>query len=202
MRDESERHRTKRRGPATIAVFAQPDRLADQRCADVDRGALPSDLAVVAHAPDLMVGAVGWLPQDPIKAPRRGRVTLGRRIIAERLVRPLLVVDVLEATQPLELFAQRARRRRGGVLQQCQMQALQPTILLRLAGGDAFPHHACLDELDRELRQSGAPATQEQNGGTLPQRGRCGRPNSRKAASSTGQTWSLSLRVSAWQRNR
>ena len=182
MRNEAKQHRTKRCDPATGAVFAQADRLADQRGADIDRGALPSDLAVVAHAPDFVAGAVGRLSQHAVEASRRGRVMLGGRIVAERLVRPLLVVDALEVAQPLELFAKRPCRWRGGVLQQRQMQALQPAILLRLAGSDPFRHHAGFDELDRKLRQH------EANGGPLSERSRHGRPNSRNAAASTGQT--------------
>ena len=44
----------------------------DQRRADVDRVALPSDLAVVAHAPDRVIGSVTRLTQDAVEAPRRG----------------------------------------------------------------------------------------------------------------------------------
>ena len=83
---------------------------------------------------------------------------LGRRVIAERLVRALFVVETLEAAQPLELLAQAARRRGGGVLQQRQMQPLQPAVLLRLAGCNALRHHAGLDHLDRKPRQPARPA--------------------------------------------
>lgn len=46
------------------------------------------------------------------------------------------------------------------------------------------------------------PAPQDANGGPLSERSRCGRPNSRNAASRTGQTCSASQRPKAWQRNR
>src|SRR5713101_5029688 len=42
----------------------------------------------------------------------------------------------------------------------------------------------------------------EAKGGPLSERSRTGRPYSRNAASSTGQTCSVSLRPSAWQRRR
>ena len=45
---------------------------------------------------------------------------LGRGVVAERLVRPFVVVDALEAAQALKLLAPARRRRRGGVLQQQQ----------------------------------------------------------------------------------
>ena len=41
---------------------------------------------------------------------------LGRGVVAERLVRSLVVVETLEAAQALELLAQAARRRIGGVV--------------------------------------------------------------------------------------
>ena len=61
---------------------------------------------------------------------------LGRRIVAERSMRPLLVIDALEVPQPVELLLEAARRRRGGIAQERQVQALEPPVLLRLAGGD------------------------------------------------------------------
>ena len=73
-------------------------------------------------------------------------------------MRTLFVVETLEVLEALELLAQAARRRFGGVLQQRQMQPLQPSVLLRLAGRDALGHDARLDHLDRQLRQSARPA--------------------------------------------
>jgi hypothetical protein len=46
------------------------------------------------------------------------------------------------------------------------------------------------------------PAPTEAKGGPLSERSRSGSPNSRNAASMTGQTCSTSLRASAWQRKR
>src|SRR5215475_8595154 len=67
--------------PTAVVGFDQADRLADQRSVDVDRAALPADFSVVAHPPDLIVGAVVRLPQDAVVAPRRGGVTRGRHLI-------------------------------------------------------------------------------------------------------------------------
>src|ERR1700726_4912766 len=155
--DRAKHDRTKADGPAGI-VLGETDRLADQRLADVDCGGIPPDLAVVSNPPDDVVGSVVWFAQHAIEAPRRGRVMLGRGGVAERLVRALFVVEMLEGAQTLELFSQVARRRTGGLLQQCQMHALMAAVLLRLGGGDAFRHHTGLDQLDRQLRQSSYPA--------------------------------------------
>src|SRR5882672_10391001 len=143
---------------AGISVLDEAHRLADQRPADVDRIAVPLDLAVLTHAPDSLVGLIARLAQDTIEAAWRDGVMLGRRIVAERLMRTVFVVDVLEHAQALKLLAQAAGRRFGGVLQQGQMHSLMPAILLRLAGGDPFRQHTGLDHLDRQLRQSAGTA--------------------------------------------
>ena len=78
---------------------------------------------------------------------------LGRRGVAERLVRALFIVEPLEGLEALDLLAQRTRRRIGGVLQQRQMQPLKPAVLLRLARRNPLRHDAGLDHLHRQLRQ-------------------------------------------------
>ena len=113
---------------------------------------------------------------------------LGRGIVAERLVRPFVVVEALEAAQAPDLLAQASRRRIGGILQQRQMQPFQTAVLLRLAGCNALRHDASLDHLDRELRQAARRIARRRSGGPLSERSRSGKPNSRNAASSTGQT--------------
>src|SRR5258708_40312187 len=96
MRDDAESTRLVEGSPATLVVFDEPDRLADQRLAEVDPVAMPPDLAVVAHAPDGVVGPVARLAQHAIEAGRRSSIVLGRGAVAERLVRALFVVETLE----------------------------------------------------------------------------------------------------------
>src|SRR5579872_2147242 len=112
MDDDAEKDWSIRDEPGAVVVFDEADRLAGQRAADVDRGALPADFAVMAHAPDRMLGVVVRLAQDAVEAARRDGVMFGRRFVAKRFVRPLFVVEALKATQSLELFAQRPGRRR------------------------------------------------------------------------------------------
>src|SRR5260370_20150196 len=157
MRDDAESNRAVEGPPATLRVFGETDRLADQRFADVAPVAMPPDLAVVAYAPDGVVGPVARLAQHSIEAPRRDSVVLGRGAVAERLVRALFVVETLERAQALQLLPQAPRRRIGGVLHQSQMQPLQSAVLLRLARRNSFGHDARLDHLDGQLRQPPPP---------------------------------------------
>ena len=48
-----------------VLVLRQADRLGDQRLIDVDRAAAPSDLAVVANPPHLLLVAILRLLQCP-----------------------------------------------------------------------------------------------------------------------------------------
>src|ERR1700678_4219522 len=73
-------------------------------------------------------------------------------------MRTLFVVETLEVAQALELLAQARGWWIGGLLQQCQMHALMPAVLLRLARRNALRNHAGLDQLDRQLRQSAGTA--------------------------------------------
>src|SRR5262245_20080713 len=154
MVDEAEADRAVIGGPAAVVLFEKTDRLASQRFADVDRGALPADLAIVAHASDGAVLPIVGLAQNAVEVPRRCDVMVGRRVVAESLVRALIIVQGLEGTKALELLSQAARRRIGGVLQQRQMQPLQSSVLLRFGRCNALRHDPGLDDLDRQLRQS------------------------------------------------
>src|SRR5215510_9567261 len=138
MVDEAEADRAEIGGPAAVVLFEKTYRLASQRFADVDRGALPADLAIVAHASDGAVLPIVGLAQNAVEVPRRCDVMVGRRVVAESLVRALIIVQGLEGTKALELLSQAARRRIGGVLQQRQMQPLQSSVLLRFGRCNAL----------------------------------------------------------------
>jgi len=101
MGDDAEHEGSVGDRPIAVVVFDDTDRLADQRRADVDGAALPSDLAIVAHASDRVVAAIARFTQHAIEAPRRHDVVLGRGVVAERLVRSFVVVEPLEAAQTL-----------------------------------------------------------------------------------------------------
>ena len=70
MSDHAELDPSVADGPAALVIFGKTDRLADESFVDVDRAAIPLDLAVVAHLPDAMIDAILGLAQHPIVAPR------------------------------------------------------------------------------------------------------------------------------------
>jgi len=106
MRDDAERDRSIVSGKVSGGVLDQTDRLASECLVDVDRVAQPLDLAVGAHPPHGVVGPVVRRPQNTVEASRRACVMLGRGVIAESLMRALVVVKTLEDAQPFDLFAQ------------------------------------------------------------------------------------------------
>ena len=120
---------------------------------------------------------------------------VGRRGVAEGLVRALLVVDRLEGTAAIELLTQVARRRARGVLQQRQVQALVAAVLLRLAGAMRSGLIPALST--STARRDRPPAPVEANGGPLSERSTSGRPYSRNAAARIGQTCSVPVRPTA-----
>src|SRR5207302_6165657 len=145
MVDDPELDRAELHGPAAILALGQADWRAGQGLVKINLAALPADRTGVANPSHLVSGRVFGLAQHAVPAPRRGRIMLGRRIVAERSMRPLLVIDALEVSEPVELLLEAARRRRGGIAQQRQVQALEPAVLLRLAGRDALRQDARLD---------------------------------------------------------
>src|SRR5258705_1953592 len=136
--------------PARV-VLDETDRLADQGLVHVDRAIAPSDVAVMAHPPHFLLAMIYRLAQDAVETARRRRVGVGRRGVGKRLMRTLLIVEMLEVAKALELLPQAAGWRTGGVLQQGQMHPLVTAVLLRLAGRNALRNHASLDQLDRQL---------------------------------------------------
>lgn len=69
--------------------------------------------------------------------------------LAQGLMGPFMVVDLLEVAKPYNLFRQAVCRRAGGLLLQGQMRAFMATVLLRFAWLDPFVQHANLDQLHR-----------------------------------------------------
>src|SRR3982074_1391068 len=106
-----------------VSVLGEAHGLADQRLTDIDCVTVPLDLPVLTHAPDDLVGPVARFAQDTVEAARRESIMLGRSIVAERLMRAFLIVDVLEHAQALQLLAHASRRRPGRALPQSEVHA-------------------------------------------------------------------------------
>src|SRR3546814_4095528 len=106
------------------------DGLADERLADEDEIAAPPDLAIGAHTPHGMLGVVGQRLDALGPAARARRVSAGRRLLAQRLVRPDFVVLLPEAVEAPLLGGKRAGRRFGGVALERPVHAFMPAVLL------------------------------------------------------------------------
>jgi hypothetical protein len=86
--------------------LSEADEFADQSLAAKGELAPPFDFAARAHPPHPMVGVVPQVLEPLRHGPRRGRVEIGRRPLADRFMRPLLVVVAAERDPP----ARRLRR--------------------------------------------------------------------------------------------
>ena len=186
--------------PAAVFALDEAERFAGERLVDVGLDAAMANRAVGAHAPDLLLGRIRRLAQHPVPAPRRGGIVLGRGIVAERRMRPLLVVDAPELTEAVELLAQAARRGCAVSRRSIRCSRSSRPFCCGLPGAMRSGRTPALITLTAS--RDNPPAPVEANGGPLSERSRTGRPYSRNAASSTGQTCSVSSRPSTWQRNR
>ena len=101
--------------PVAVLGFGDADGLADQAFADEDELAAPLDFAAGAHPADGMVGVVPELVEALRTAPGRRPVMRGRCFLAERLVRPLVVVVLAEGVEARLLLLRRGRRRPRGL---------------------------------------------------------------------------------------
>ena len=104
MVDEAEVDRAVVRRPGAVVGLVEADRFAGQRLVDVDGAAPPLDLAVVAHPTHRAILGIVGLAQHTVPGPRRGAVVVGRRRVAEGLVRPLFLVDLLEVVESGRAF--------------------------------------------------------------------------------------------------
>src|SRR6516225_4897447 len=139
--------------PVATLGLEDTDWLADQRLADKDQLARPFDLAVAAYPAHRNVLAVVRIV-DPLRiAPRQRLVPRGRRLLSQRLVRPLTVVDRAECIEPLLLGRQTGGRRRCRLLIERAVQPLVAPVLLRPAGHDPLGPDAQPDPPYRQLRQ-------------------------------------------------
>ena len=149
----AEHERSEADGPQAVVDLLEADPLTPERFAEVEAVALEADAALAPDPPHLKVAGVADLRLVHRISPRRLRVELGRWHLADRLVRPLVVVLVAEAVEG-RLLGLEARRRRSRRL--CLQRAVHPlvaAILLRMAGLDEDRLDAELDPPDRQPRQ-------------------------------------------------
>src|SRR6185312_2958095 len=141
-------------GPEAVGDFAEADRLAGERLADVDKVAEPFDLASVADVADIASVRIVRRAQAAIPGAPQWLIDACRRLLAQRLVRPFRVEDAAECVEAALLGASACRRRARSFFLERAMQPLVPAVLLRLAGRDPLRQHAGLDQLHGERRQA------------------------------------------------
>src|SRR5882724_8727314 len=78
--------------PIAALGLGNPDRLVDENLADEHEVAAPFDFSVAAHPTHGVIGVIPGLFDAIRMGARRGRVAAARRLLAERLMRPLVVV--------------------------------------------------------------------------------------------------------------
>src|SRR6516225_10198722 len=135
--------------------FGNTNRLADQRLAEKDHVAAPADLAIAADLAHGMISIVPGRFKLTGIGPRRGSIAAGRRHLAQRFMRAVVVKVVAEAVKADLLLGRGGRRRARGLGLERGMHALVPAILLWRTRLNPLQTNAQLDPLHR---QPGEPA--------------------------------------------
>jgi len=182
--------------PVAALGLEDADRLADQRLADKDQLARPFDLAVAAHAAHRNLIAIVRI-LDPMRIGSwRRRVQRGRRLLSQRLVRPLIVVDRAERVEPLSCCA--GKLAAGGVAvswlrvrctRSCRPFCCGLPATIRSGRMPSLIHHTA--------SRDSPPTPADAKGGPLSERIASGKPCSLKAAAKIGRTFSSSGRATA-----
>jgi hypothetical protein len=97
--------RAKEDGPDAFTDFLKSDELSSEQMGDEDLFQLPADGGILTHTPNLKVFRIGDRLGMLGERPVGGLVDGGRRVLAERFVRSLVVVDVAEVIEPALLGA-------------------------------------------------------------------------------------------------
>src|SRR5215472_15525605 len=139
--------------PVTALGLANADRLADQCLTDKDQLARPFDLAVAAHAAHRNLVTIVRILEPVQIGPRRRLVPRSRRLLPQRLVWPVIVVDRTERVEPLLLRRQTGGRRCRRLLVERAVHPLVAPILLRLARHNPLRSDTQLDPPHRQPRQ-------------------------------------------------
>src|SRR5262249_7533009 len=162
---------------------------------------VPPNAAIGTHVPDFEpVGVLErWQPGG--HRARRRRVARGRRLLVERLVRPLVIELFAKNIKPTLLGGETPGRRACRLRLQCAMHPFMPPILRWTAGFDELGDNAQAHPPCREGRQARARLFVA-NGTPLSVRIRFGKPYSLNSPVKIGLAWSTAVDGRAWQPRR
>src|SRR5690242_18225672 len=138
--------------PMAVFGFGHANGFADQRLADEDQLASPFDFAIAAHPSLDMVGIVTRFARSPGR-PVGSLIVLGGSLLAQRLVRTLVIVTLAEGVEAPLLLARRRGGRMRGLRLQGAVHALVPAVLLWCARLDPLELDPELQPLDRKARE-------------------------------------------------
>src|SRR3984893_10673682 len=124
--------------PVAIGDFLEADAFAGQGLIDIHAAPAPADLPIGQGAADHIRSGIDELGQALRKG--AGRRLIGGRwgLLAQRLVRPLVIVDRSKAIECALLRSARPPRRLDGLLFERAVHALMLRVLLGIAGGNAL----------------------------------------------------------------
>src|SRR5947209_13541992 len=148
------------------------DELADQRLADENPLALPHDLTRAAYSADLMIRVIPRILNSGRHCSHRSGIEFCRRPLPQRLMRPLLVIVPSERIKASLLFGRIRCRRLRGLLLQCAMHTLVPTVLLRRCRPNEVRLDPKLEPPRRQPRQTARSARAEWRSVITPDRNR------------------------------
>src|SRR4029079_9613682 len=146
--------------PMTSLGLLHCDGLAGKSAANEDELALPLDLPARPDFADGRCSRIVRLRKPVRHLARRVAIDTRRRLLPERLMGTFLVVVAHEGLEAAGLGNEVALSWSHG-LEQCQMKALVPAILLRMARINPLMADAKLGPPHRQCRQSGLPCRGE-----------------------------------------
>src|SRR2546425_8686182 len=140
--------------PDPVRNLLQAHIFTDADGGDVHPPAVPPNAPIGADVADFE--AIGVLERrQPVRhRARRWRIARGRRLLVERLMRPLVVELLAKDIEASLLRGKTARRRTCRLRLQRAVHTFMPAVLCRLAGLDELRQDAEPDPPRRELRQA------------------------------------------------
>ena len=179
--------RSSKRARGTVAKYTVPEAVIDLFERDVftgerfgeKNGLAPGNRSHAGDAPDFHMPGIHDGRHRCRQGPPRRRVVGGRRLIAERFVRPLVVVLGAEAAESMLLRVQVRGGRPGGVGFEDGMKLFMRPVLIRAPG--AMRSGTIPSRIHQTARRDNRPSPIPANGPPLSLRIRWGKPYSANA---------------------